>query len=81
MTSAARTDVGRGTYGPHQKHQAIHTIYHLPSFTVNGFALRQLCICKVLSLYHGQTEKLIKLAHKNRPHFSTMFSQLEYNGF
>jgi hypothetical protein len=47
MTLVARTDVGRGTFGPHQDHQAIHTIYHLPSFTMNGFALRLLCICKV----------------------------------
>jgi hypothetical protein len=40
LTLAARTDGGRGTYGPHQKHQAIHKIYHLLSFTVNGFTLR-----------------------------------------
>jgi hypothetical protein len=40
LTLAAGTDVGRGIYGPHQKHQAIHTIYHLSSFTVSGFTLR-----------------------------------------
>jgi hypothetical protein len=34
VTLSARTDFGRGTYGPHQNHMAIHRIYHLPSFTV-----------------------------------------------
>jgi hypothetical protein len=44
LTLAVRTGVGRRIYRPHQKHKAIHTIYHLPNFTVNGFTLRSTAV-------------------------------------